>query len=81
MTKAKLNRAEVGPRIVNAASVPMGTIGILSGNMYAGRLVMRTYGGMVSLQEDIGTTWDEVATKCHDIELLPAGSTVTLTVG
>lgn len=50
---------------------------ILDAEEHTGEIVMRTFYGIVSLNNP-KITWDEVATRQHWVDKLPKGESVTL---
>lgn len=73
--------------LTSVRDTPMGTVGYIRKSMlpsYNGKLVLKTFAGLVSLQkleghrEFFGATWDNQVS--FYIEALPAGSIITLEV-
>jgi hypothetical protein len=67
-------------RIVKAKQMKIGQIGyVRSGCSHNGTLVLRGYECLSGLDKP-NSTWDFAPPPCFDIELIPAGSVVCLTV-
>lgn len=81
MPKVEIN--ETGTPIkIPAKTAPQGTIGRIKYGS-ATVVVIRTYDGMVALQgspSGFGANWDEAALRYYEIEPLPTGTTITITV-
>ena len=74
----KLIEVEKGPQRKKASEFPVGTLLRLVG-VNEGRIVLRTYTGLVQLTDSVGTDWDAIGTRNNDAIALPAGSVVELT--
>ena len=68
---------------VPAVDLDMGDLAVVSGGIYDGRVILKTYRGATQLSDHDGkrgTTWDDVACEALMSVLLETGDSILLTV-